>query len=88
MFAGLDTTIDACPKPPVTASARAMVHALSTSMVSSLAGIAPEGPGERFVSPVSGARCRSDAHNHACRISGNVALKHEAVAGFTRRRRC
>ena len=85
MFASLDTTTDACLKPPVTALPRAMEHALSTTMANSLAGIAPGGPGERFGGAVSGARRTSDARNHASRTSGNLTLKHEAVAGFTRR---
>ena len=72
-------------KPLVIALSRAMEHALSTTMANSLAGIAPEGPGERFGGAVSGARRTSDAHNHASRIGGNLTLKHEAVAGFTRR---
>ena len=87
MFASLDTTTEAPVKPLVIALSRAIGHALSTSMANSLAGTAPEAPGELFGSAVSEARCRSDAHNHACRISGNVALKHEVVAGFTRRHR-
>ena len=85
MFASPGTTTDASLKPPVTASPRAMEHALSTTMTNSLAGIAPEGPVERFGSSVSGARRTSDARDYASRIGGNLMLKHEAVAGFTRR---
>ena len=85
MFASLGTTTDASLKPPVTASPRAMEHALSTTMANPVAGIALEVPGELFGSPVSGALRTSDAHNQPRAISGNATLKHEVGADFARR---
>ena len=69
----------------MTVLSRGTVHSHATAMAKPVAGITPEGSGDRFVSPVSGAWRTPDAHNHACKISGNVTLKHEEVAGFTRR---
>ena len=79
--------VEAPVKPLVAVLSNAKVHVHATAMTSPVSGIATEGPGERFVSPVSGAGHMSDAHNYMRKISGNATFRHEVEADFARRRR-